>query len=205
MPLRAFRVPQWIQWLYPGALFSVSGCDRVLFLTFDDGPTPELLPWILEQLTRFEAQATFFCVGENVMRYPELFSAVIENGHRPGNHTHHHLSAAQTAKVHYLHDIRKAEHYIGRKLFRPPYGRLSPSQTQRLQKLGYQVVFWSLLSYDFDPRLHASFILEQLKRKVRNGDIIVFHDNPKAAPHLYKVLPSFLAHCRQQGFRFAVL
>lgn len=202
---RPFRMPAPVRWAYPGAYFKQPGPERVVYLTFDDGPTSQMLPWILDQLERFNARATFFCVGENVRRHPQLFRSLLERGHRVGNHTHRHLNGWQTSTRQYLSDIHEARSTIHGDLFRPPYGRLRWSQYRKLRAQGMHIVLWSLLTYDFDRRISSAYILNQLRSQLRPGDIIVFHDHVKAAHHLWAVLPAFLSYLHQLGYRCAVL
>ena len=171
----------------------------VIYLTFDDGPTKELIPWILDVLESYDARATFFCLGSQVERYPENFRAILEAGHALGNHTYSHLNGWTTSNRKYFADIDRASQLIESRLFRPPYGRIRPSQYFRLRR-DYRFIFWDLLSRDYDPRQTPGKILERLRQKVRPGSVVVFHDSLKAEANLKGVLPEFLKGAQKLGY-----
>ena len=199
------KTPRVIQKMFPNFHWNVESKDSpVLYLTFDDGPIPEVTPWIQEQLAAYDAKATFFCVGDNARRYPKLMQATIDAGHTVGNHTMHHLDGWQTDKLPYFHDIRHCAKYVPGSLFRPPYGRLKPSQAQFLQR-HYQVVMWDVLSGDFDQSLSAEDCYQNVVRNARPGSIVVFHDSLKAKSKVRETLPRVLAHYAELGYRFAAL
>jgi peptidoglycan/xylan/chitin deacetylase (PgdA/CDA1 family) len=185
----------------------------VLYLTFDDGPIPEETPWVLEQLAIFNAKASFFCVGENVERYPDIARAALAAGHRLGNHTYHHRSAWATARPDYLAEAAHCQQVLARvgvddaaakPLFRPPYGRLTwPLLT--VLKSAYRLIMWSALTRDYDPALSPENCLRFALAAVRPGDIVVFHDSRKASARLRFVLPRLLAHFAALGFQFEAL
>ncbi|MDQ2769824.1 MAG: polysaccharide deacetylase family protein [Bacteroidota bacterium] len=194
----------------------------VVYLTFDDGPVPNETPWVLEQLALFGAKATFFCVGENLARYPEIARAALAAGHRLGNHTFHHRSGWATTRPAYLADVAACAAQLTtllppvvsavqtqpevpeRPLFRPPFGRLTWPLLRALQP-EFRVVMWSVLTRDYDPDLRPEDCLRFALEAVRAGDVVVFHDSRKAGPRLRYVLPRLLAHLAAQGFQFATL
>ncbi|MEZ5031928.1 MAG: polysaccharide deacetylase family protein [Saprospiraceae bacterium] len=198
------HTPQIIQSLFPRFTWRMPSDEKVVHLTFDDGPIPEVTPWVLEQLDRYDAKATFFCVGHNVDKHPDVYEQVVEAGHLTGNHTYHHLDGWNTDNITYFHNIRKAARKVNSNLFRPPYGRILPSQAQFLKR-HYQVVLWDVLSGDFDPALSPEDCLNNVLRHVRPGSIVVFHDSLKTMKTLQYVLPRVLAHLDAQGYRFEVV
>jgi peptidoglycan/xylan/chitin deacetylase (PgdA/CDA1 family) len=172
---------------------------RSLFLTFDDGPSPALTPWVLDVLRSYDARATFFCLGSQVQQHPELYAAIRDGGHAVGNHTHNHLDGWRTSKRRYLKDIDRASQWIHSPLFRPPYGRISLRQIHHLAQT-YRIIMWDVLSRDYDSRLSPQTILSRLKRRVRPGSIVVFHDSPRAEKNLRAILPEFLDFCHTEGY-----
>jgi peptidoglycan/xylan/chitin deacetylase (PgdA/CDA1 family) len=173
---------------------------RSLFLTFDDGPSPALTPWILDVLQSYDARATFFCLGRQVQQHPELYRAILNDGHAVGNHTHHHPDGWRTSLRRYLEDVDRASQWIQTPLFRPPHGRLGFRQMHDLAKT-YRIVMWDVMSKDYDTRLSPQTILKKLKRRVRPGSIVVFHDSPKSEKNLRTVLPKFLDFCQTEGYQ----
>lgn len=199
------KTPRLIQKLFPNFHWKVDRPEgKTLYLTFDDGPIPAVTPWVLEQLRAYDAKATFFCVGNNVRRHPELLEQVLAEGHSVGNHTMHHLDGWQNENIPYFHDVRHAAVKVKTSLFRPPYGRLKPSQAQFLQR-HYEIVMWDVLSGDFDPELTADDCFENVTRNAGTGSIVVFHDSLKAEDTLRGVLPRVLAHYADLGYTFAAL
>ena len=200
------KTPRLIQRLFPSFHWKVpTPADTpTLYLTFDDGPIPQVTPWVLEQLAAYDAQATFFCVGNNVRRYPNVLQQVIDAGHSVGNHTMHHLDGWQSDNLPYFHDIRHCALQVKSSLFRPPYGHLKPSQAQFLLR-HYQVVMWDVLSGDFDPELTPEDCFQNVTRNAQPGSIVVFHDSLKAEQNVRQALPRILAHYTALGYRFAAL
>jgi len=178
--------------------------EKCLYITFDDGPIPEVTPWVLDTLAAFEAHATFFCVGENVKKHNEIYKRIMNEGHRTGNHSFHHIQAWKTTKVNYLNDVADANELIDSHLFRPPHGQLT-FPLMRAMKKRYTIVLWSLLAYDFDTTLTPEKCLAIVLKNTRPGDIVVFHDSLKAEPRVKYVLPLFLEHFRSKGFVFRSL
>lgn len=199
------KTPRVIQKLFPNFHWNVDSSDApVLYLTFDDGPIPEITPWIQEQLAAYDAKATFFCVGDNARRHPELMEATLAAGHSVGNHTMHHLDGWQTDNLPYFHNIRHCAKVVPGSLFRPPYGRIKPSQAQFLQR-HYQVVMWDVLSGDFDENLTPEDCYQNVIRNAKSGSIVVFHDSLKAQANVRGVLPRVLAYYAALGYRFEAL
>lgn len=180
-------------------LWQVKTEDKAVYLTFDDGPIPVLTDEILEILAKYQASATFFCVGENVKRNPEIFARILEQGHSVGNHTFQHLKGWTTNYADYIENIREADKYIGSCLFRPPYGLMSYRQAKAVAK-DYKVVMWSVLTKDYDPEVSKEECLQNALNGVRPGAIIVFHDNMKAREKVLYALPKLLEHLEKEGY-----
>ena len=190
--------------LYPQSLSCKPSKDKkVLYLTFDDGPIPELTPWVIEVLNNFQAKATFFCVGENVEKHPDLKALYLNNGHTIANHTQNHLKGINTLHDAYLHNVEQMQQHTNSTYFRPPYGKITLRQYYKLKKQ-YQVVFWDILSKDYDRRVSEKRCLKRLQ-KARNGSIVVFHENKKAEAKLKALLPQFLEHYAGLGYSFESL
>ncbi|WP_375417635.1 polysaccharide deacetylase family protein [uncultured Hymenobacter sp.] len=209
------RPPRLLRPLLPGTEWTAPARSAtgqpIIYLTFDDGPIPEQTPWVLAQLAAHGARATFFCVGENVARYPHLARQALAAGHRLGNHTQHHRSAWATGRAAYLADVAGGQQALApllpageKPLFRPPYGRLSWPLLAALHP-DYRVVMWSVLTRDYDPDLAPETCLRLALAATRPGDILVFHDSHKAARNLRFVLPRLLAHFAAAGYAFQAL
>ncbi|NTW24359.1 MAG: polysaccharide deacetylase family protein [Lentimicrobium sp.] len=175
-----------------------------IFLTFDDGPVPEITPRVLEILEQYQAKATFFCVGDNVQKHPELYRQVIDAGHAAGNHTFNHLSGWKTPLPEYLANIDLCNQLVNSRLFRPPYGRIKPSFIRAI-KPAYRIVMWSVLSGDFDKETSPEDVLQNTIQHTTDGSIVVFHDSIKAADRLFYALPGFLEYFSGKGYRFPVI
>ena len=198
------KTPQFIQNLFPNFTWRIPTEEKRLFITFDDGPIPEVTPWVLTQLEAFGAKATFFCVGDNIRKHPEVFQQVKAAGHSVGNHTYNHLNGWMTDNIPYFHNARHCASEVNSVLFRPPYGRLKPRQAQFLQR-HYRIVMWDVLSGDFDARITPEQCLQNVLLHAGPGSIIVFHDSLKAQERLTYVLPSVLEHFSSQGYVFESL
>jgi peptidoglycan/xylan/chitin deacetylase (PgdA/CDA1 family) len=198
-----YRIPFFLQKLFPAYTWKVNTDDKQLFLTFDDGPHPQITPWVLNILAEFNAKATFFCVADNVKKYPEVFKQIILAGHSIGNHTYHHLNGWKHSTSDYLADVKLAETYIESKLFRPPYGKITRKQAKELLPK-YQIVMWDRLSVDYKKDLNIEESLRHMKR-VDKGSIIVFHDSEKAFENLQKLLPALLTNYKERGFNLNAL
>ncbi|MEN8250077.1 MAG: polysaccharide deacetylase family protein [Bacteroidota bacterium] len=201
------KTPWFITKLFPGILWHYRRIEKVLYLTFDDGPLPEVTPWVLEQLKRYNAKATFFMVGENIIKHPETYNTVIREGHTVGNHSMNHLNGWETKNDHYFKNIAEMEELIkeqSRSLLRPPYGRIRLSQLKRLSKQ-YKIVMWDVLSGDFSKSLNKEEILSKSINSTRPGSIIVFHDSLRMFDKVKFVLPQYLAHFHELGYTFKAL
>lgn len=191
--------------LLPKAWCHQTTAQPVLYLTFDDGPIPEVTPWVLEQLALYEAKATFFCVGANVQKHPAIYKQIVAAGHQVGNHTQQHRDGWKTSTKVYLKEVEEANKWIDSALFRPPYGHLTPWQSYHLRKKGYQLVYWEVLAGDFDPFISWEKCLQNVLNNSQAGSIVVLHDSQKAWPHLREVLPRVLKHYHQKGYQFKAL
>ncbi|MFM2207973.1 MAG: hypothetical protein RL213_1948 [Bacteroidota bacterium] len=178
--------------------------EKVLYLTFDDGPIPEVTPWVLEQLDHFGAKATFFCIGNNVRKHRNVYQRILQSGHSVGNHTYHHLNGWSTFNSDYFKDIELCNRLVGSELFRPPYGKIRPTQIARL-KYAYRIIMWDVLSRDYDRNLTGETVLNTVLENSRPGSIIVFHDSLKAEERLRYALPKVLEHFSAKGYRFVSL
>ena len=178
--------------------------EKVIYLTFDDGPVPEATPQVLDILDKYNIKATFFCVGENVNKYPEVYAEVLNRGHRTGNHTYNHLKGFSVSTQEYVENVEKAAKYIDSTLFRPPYGRILRSQL-KLLKPTYEIVMWDLITHDYNRNLSVETILGNVKKYSRNGSIIVFHDSIKAKENVLTVLPLAIEYLKTRGYTFGVL
>lgn len=193
-------VPLWFSKMFPAMEWNIPGeSGKDVYLTFDDGPHPDISPWVLEQLDRYQVKATFFLVGDNVRKYPETHRLILEKGHQTGNHTMHHLKGWETDTEQYLRDIASCRELVDSNLFRPPYGRIRRRQRQEVSKQ-YRIIMWSLLSCDFNPKLNPLKALEGLKNKTKNGTIVVFHDSLKSERNLKSMLPEYLRFLNEKGF-----
>ncbi|MFC7357882.1 polysaccharide deacetylase family protein [Jejudonia soesokkakensis] len=185
-------MPKVMRWMYPKRIWAFSRSEPKIYLTFDDGPIPEVTPWVLDLLKEYNAKATFFCIGENVQKHPEIYNRIIAEGHSVGNHTFHHLNGWKTNTSTYIEDVSKAAEYIDSKLFRPPYGRITSNQAKQLKKKGYRIIMWDVLSYDFEASVSEEKCLHNVLNNIENGSIVVFHDSVKAEKNLRYVLPKVL-------------
>lgn len=198
------KTPQIIQNLFPNFTWKIPTDEKVVYLTFDDGPVPMVTPWVLEQLKNYGAKATFFSVGDNIRKYPDVFKQVLSEGHAVGNHTFNHLNGWTTENIPYFHNVRHCANRMDSVLFRPPYGRLKPKQAQFLQR-HYRIVMWDVLSGDFDPKISSEQCLANVVDNAEPGSIIVFHDSVKAEDKLREVLPQVLEHFTAEGYQFGKL
>lgn len=198
------HTPQYVQALFPGLTWKMPAGQKTIYLTFDDGPIPEVTPWVLETLRHYQAKATFFCVGDNVRKYPDIYEKVIEEGHSVGNHTLNHLSGWSTENISYFHNIRHCARVVHSGLFRPPYGKLRPSQIQFLSR-HYRIIMWDVLSADFDNDISPEDCFQNVIQHAEMGSIVVFHDSLKAQTNLRYALPLVLEHFSKLGYSFSAL
>lgn len=197
--------------LFPSLLWKFPSKQKILYLTFDDGPNPEITPWVLRMLKQFQAKATFFCVGDNISNHSDIFREILIEGHHIGNHTNNHLKGWKTSLKEYIENVHLAEKAISKhskhtpeskKLFRPPYGKILPGQIKKLQKLGYEIVMWDVISGDFDTQLSVDDCYQNVIRNCNSGSIVVFHDSIKAAKKLKEVLPKVLKYYQERNYQF---
>ncbi len=189
---------------YPSLVWKVKTKEKKIYLTFDDGPIPEITEWVLNELRQYQAKATFFCIGENVAKYPSVFNAIIADKHLVGNHTYNHLNGWKTSNLEYFNNIEKANQLINSNYFRPPYGKIRSSQIKYL-KSKYKIVMWDLLSYDFDAQTLPDICFKNATKNYEAGSIIVFHDSLKAKTNLYNTLPQTLSFYSKRGYSFETL
>lgn len=185
-------------------IWSLPTNKNEIFLTFDDGPIPILTDFILDELNKFSAKATFFCVGDNVRKYPEIYQRIINEGHAVGNHTFNHLNGWQTSIEKYVNNVNMCEPLIKSKLFRPPYGKIRPFQRIKIQA-NYFVIFWSVLPGDFDQSISSEKCFSRIVENTKEGSIIVFHDNQKTEKKIYTLLPQTLEYLASQGYIFSTI
>ena len=223
------------KFFYPSLLWNLPKSGNTLYLTFDDGPIPEVTPWVLALLKEYHAKATFFCIGENIVIHPEVFDQILAEGHNVGNHSFNHLNGWKTPISTYIENVEKAEEIIfeklesrnqrqesrhkkqdfrkenkekrnkNLKLFRPPYGKITPKQIKLLQGQGFKIVMWEVISGDFDLNISPKDCLNNVIKNSKPGSIVVFHDSIKASANLKEVLPKVLEYFHQKGFEFKAI
>ena len=200
------RFPFFIPKFFPSAQWNVETKGKNIYLTFDDGPHPVATPFVLDELKKYNAKATFFCIGKNVIDHPAIYKRILDEGHRTGNHTQNHPNGWQTNTDAYLADVAEASMHIHSNLFRPPFGRIKSSQSkgvsEAMKNKSSKIVMWDVLSGDFDETLNKEKCLKNVTDKTTNGSIVVFHDSEKAFPLLKHVLPAVLEFFAQSGYRF---
>lgn len=195
------KSPQIIKALYSQLIWEIPNNSNKIYLTFDDGPTPEITDWTLDILKKHQIKATFFCLGQNVDKHPEIFQRIIDEGHAVGNHSYSHLSGWKSKDEDYFKDVDKASSKIDSKLFRPPYGRITKSQAKYL-KQDYNIIMWSVISGDFDSKTSPEKCLDNVIKNTTGGSIIVFHDSEKASINLKYALPKAIELLSEKGFVF---
>ena len=208
MKLHWIKTNALIKKIFSNYVWDVSNTKNKIYLTFDDGPIPEITEWVLEELKKHDAKATFFCIGHNIEKYPKIFEKVINEGHSVGNHTFNHLNGWKTSTEKYLENTKLCEASISNlqsKIFRPPYGKIKTSQAKKLRQLGYKIIMWDVLSADYDTAISPEKCLENVLKNVTSGSIIVFHDSIKAFPNLEYTLPKALKYWAAKGFVFEKL
>jgi peptidoglycan/xylan/chitin deacetylase (PgdA/CDA1 family) len=206
MKLSWVKTHWFIKKLFSNYVWDIPNYENKVYLTFDDGPTPEITEWTLAQLRTYNAKATFFCIGDNVRKYPEIFHKVIQDGNSIGNHTFNHLNGWKTKTDDYINNTKLCEiecqknNIRNNTLFRPPYGKIKTSQSKKLRKLGYKIIMWDVLSEDYDNAVTPEQCLENVLKNVTSGSIIVFHDSVKAFRNLEYALPRTLQFLKEKGF-----
>lgn len=195
-----------IKKLFSNYIWDIPNDDNKVYLTFDDGPTPEVTEWTLNLLEKFNAKATFFCIGDNIKKNTEIYNKTILAGHALGNHTFNHLNGWKTSTKNYIENVKlcATEHSKSSTekclFFRPPYGKIKPSQSKILRKMGYNIIMWDIISYDFDQIISKEKCLDNVLQHIQSGSIIVFHDSKKAQKNLEYVLPRVLKYIKEKGF-----
>ena len=223
------KTPEFVKSLFPNFVWTIPTDRKELYLTFDDGPTPEISEWVLETINNYNAKATFFCIGHNIASNPAIFSSMINQGHAIGNHTFNHLKGWKVKTQDYIEDIEatqelmlkevntitiknklsstppSAESLLKSKLFRPPYGKFKSTQSKIIQDKGYTIVLWDILSFDWDKSITGEQCLNNVISKAKPGSIVVFHDSLKAHKNLRFVLPKVLEHFSNKGYSFKAI
>jgi len=202
------KTPKFVPWIYPKRIWAFSRNEPSIYLTFDDGPIPEVTPWVLETLKKFKAKATFFCIGDNIKKHPHIFKSLLDGGHSVGNHTFHHVKGTKTNLTTYLEEVALCESYLNsasEKLFRPPYGQMTSQQAKALLKQGYKIIMWDIISFDWDQRISKEACLQNVIKHLQPGSIVVFHDSIKAEKNLRYALPKVLETIEVKGWNCATL
>lgn len=197
-PPKLFRV------LYPRAIWRMDPTEKSVYLTFDDGPIPEITPWVLDLLDKYHIKATFFLVGDNVRKHPEEFKMIVDRGHRVGNHTFNHIRGFEYSIKRYMENTEKANELIQSDLFRPPHGHMTAAQYFALSK-EYKIIMWDLVTRDYSNKLNGKQVLKKVKHYVRNGSIITFHDSLKSEENMKYALPRSIEWLLEQGYQFKLL
>jgi len=202
--MKLVRVRWWMKWLYPGVEWNYPEQEKTIYITFDDGPVPEVTPKVLEILREYGVKATFFCIGDNVRKYPELYNQILAEGHRVGNHSYSHYNAWKVSAEAYLQDVEDGARLIESNLFRPPYGKLTWQVLIPLRKK-YRIVMWDVISCDFDETVSAEQVYRNVTENARPGSVIVFHDSIKAAPRMIEALPEILNFYSERAYQFKII
>jgi peptidoglycan/xylan/chitin deacetylase (PgdA/CDA1 family) len=195
------KTPRILKWAYPNCIWQIPNKENAVYLTFDDGPTPEVTPWVLKQLEQYNAKATFFLIGNNVALYPEIVEQIKTAGHSIGNHSYNHENGWETDDQTYFNSMARTDELLGVDLLRPPYGRIKKSQIKVLKEK-YKIIMWDVLSADWMPENAPQKCITNVLENVKSGSIIVFHDSQKAWPNLKVALPEVLRRLSQRGFSF---
>lgn len=214
MKLYWIKTNTFIKKTFSNYIWDIPNNEKKIYLTFDDGPTPEITEWVLEELNKYQAKATFFCIGKNIHNHPDIFKKINTQGHTIANHTYNHLKGWQTPTEDYLKNTALCQSAIDELtsdnksqpyLFRPPYGKIKKSQATKLRQLGYKIIMWDVLSADFDQTITPEKCLENTLKNVKSGSIIVFHDSVKAFKNLEYALPKALEILKQRGYNFEAM
>ena len=205
------KTNKWIKKVFNNLLWDIPNSENKIYLTFDDGPIPVVTEWVLDLLKSEEIKATFFCIGDNIQKHPEVYKRILSEGHQTGNHTFNHLNGWKTDTENYIDNFKlcetehlklNTEHFF---LFRPPYGKIKPRQSKKIRQLGYKIIMWDVLSYDFDPTISVEKCLENVILNTVQGSIIVFHDSLKAEKSLKYALPKAIHILKNKGFVFDLI
>lgn len=198
------QLPRIVRPFFRNTIWRKTPSEKVIYLTFDDGPVPEVTPSVLDILDKYGWKATFFCVGENVQKYPELYNEVLRRGHRTGNHSFNHIKGFNYSTEAYVENVKKAAEYIHSDLFRPPYGRITRKQISAL-KDDYNIVMWDVITHDYDKKLSPEQVFANVTTHLRKGSIVVFHDSVKASANVLEVLPQAIEFWKSKGYDFRLL
>lgn len=190
--------------IYPKALWRINTSEKIIYLTFDDGPIPGLTEWVLDELQKFNAKATFFCVGANIIKNPAIFERIKQEGHRVANHTMRHPKGFNTETLNYINETEECRKIVKNDLFRPPYGQLKRSQYKALLDNGFKIIFWDVISYDYE-RISEKACAKNVISNTKPGSIVLFHDNYKAEKNLRYTLPLYLKHFAHLHYKFNVI
>ncbi len=212
MNFTPIATPKVVKSLFPTLTWDIPTKSKDIYLTFDDGPTPKITSWVLDTLKKFDAKATFFCIGKNIETHPSIFQQIINDGHAVGNHTYNHVKGWKTKTKNYLDEVEQTQKIIDsynqeleirhQRLFRPPYGQITPKQVKKLQEEAYKIIMWNVLSVDWDNSLTVETCLKNVINHADSGSIIVLHDSVKASKNMMYVLPKVLEHFTKKGFTF---
>lgn len=219
MTFTPVKTPLVAKKMFPNYVWEIPSTEKKIYLTFDDGPTPEITDWTLNTLKKFNAKATFFCIGNNINNHPKIFQNILNDGHTIGNHTQNHMKGWKSKTKDYLKNIEACEfvfktqipHTEGNQstktvnLFRPPYGQITPKQGKKLLALDYKIIMWDILSFDWDNNVSEAACLENVISKSKNGSIIVFHDSVKASKNMKYALPKVLEYFSNQNYTFSAI
>lgn len=215
MTLTPVKTPLVAKKMFPNYVWDIPTNDKVLYLTFDDGPTPEITNWTLNTLKEYNAKATFFCIGNNIEKHPEIFQNILNEGHAIGNHTNNHIKGWKTKAKDYIENTLEAENIITNQIqdsefrvqnfFRPPYGQITPKQGNKLLELNYKIIMWDVLSFDWDKDVSKETCLKNVTSNATNGSIVVFHDSIKASKNMQYALPKVMEYYNEKGFVFKSL
>ncbi|NMH87523.1 polysaccharide deacetylase family protein [Flavivirga algicola] len=222
MTLTPIKTPLAVKKVFPNYIWDLPSTDKIIYLTFDDGPTPKITNWVLDTLKEYNAKATFFCIGNNIKKYPEIFQNILDNGHSIGNHTQNHVKGWKTKTKDYLKNIEEAQRTINDEisnkisetgnrqstivnLFRPPYGQITPKQGKKLTALNYKIIMWDILSFDWGKNVSQETCLDNVIEKTTSGSIIVFHDSVKASRNMQYALPKVLEFFSKKGYTFKAI
>jgi peptidoglycan/xylan/chitin deacetylase (PgdA/CDA1 family) len=227
MTLTPIKTPTVVKKMFPNYIWDIVTSEKIIYLTFDDGPTPKITDWTLDVLKQYNAKATFFCIGNNIEQHPEIFQNILTEGHSISNHTQHHIKGWKTKAKDYLENVQLCEsvlktqisnsnfqnnksqivnhHSLVTNLFRPPYGQITPKQGKKLISLGYKIIMWDVLSFDWEKEIPQEICLNNVISNTTKGSIIVFHDSEKAAQNMQYALPKVLEHFSKLGYAFKSL
>lgn len=198
------KIPKWFQSLFNSIEWRVKTDKKVIYLTFDDGPNIDSTEFIISSLEKYHAKATFFCLGYNILKYPDQFKKINKSKFSIGNHTFQHMNGWKTKTKIYLNDVKKCHEIYSSNLFRPPFGKINPFQIDELKKT-HRIIMWDINSWDFDPSINKELIFKKMVKKIQNGSIVLFHDNKKSLENLRYLLPKVLSYFSEKGYKFEKL